>query len=271
MFGNFLKELKEVCDKRGFELKELGRVGENKEYPMFSITLNSSNFKKTVCFSAGIHGTEIAGPFAVLKFLKTVELEKYKDIKIILFPAANPSGFDKKMRRNYQGRDVSVHFCKEDMYGETKMLYDAVKNEDIFFFHALHEDPDETRFYLYNFIRDNLMINSAGNTHTPSSTVLEKIKSQMYPEHDNKIFHDILGFGKKYFEIYPDAIVDNYKCVNGIVTNRWDCSFEDRMFRNGVPYSICTETPERMELDKRIELNVEIMFKVLDFVVKQIK
>lgn len=271
IYEKFINELMIVCKKRKFELNKIGSVGANNEYPIFSVAVNNiPKPDKVVCFSAGIHGTEIAGPWAVLKFLETLDMRKIKNIKIIIFPVANPSGFDRQTRMNYIKKDANIRFYDDKMEGEAKVLYDAVKNENIFFFHALHEDPDETRFYIYSFQRDNLLINSEGNTHAPSSFELQKIKSLNYNS-DDSIYPNILELGKKYFEINTDEIIDNYKAINGIVINRWDHSFEDRMFRDGVMYVMCTETPEKMDLQPRIDLNVEIMNKVIKFARSNIK
>ncbi len=237
-YEKYIKKLKEVCIKNGIKLQKIGDVGKKKEYPMFKIVLGNSR-KKTVCFSGGIHGEEPAGPWAILEFMKHYNSKRYKDTKIILFPVANPYGFDRGIRRNFLNKDLNGHFCKSVLSGENKVLYNAVKNENIFFFHALHEDEGFKKFYLYNF--------------------------EKKPE---KIYRDIILLAKKYFPIDTRKRIYNDPAKNGLIINRPDGSFEDKMFRDGVPYSMCTETPEAHPLRKRIELNVKIMNVVLDFTKK---
>lgn len=236
-YNKFLQNLKHICVKRKFKLKKIDSVGKNREYPLFSITLNDTyNPKKIVCFSAGIHGNEIAGPLAIIRFLETFDTRQFRDIKIIIFPIENPSGFDRHKSRNYLNRDLNRHFCDKILSGENKILYNKVKNESIFFFHALHEDVDKTCFYLYNFEKK-----------------------------EEEIYRNVIKVAKKYFPIDTNRKIYKDKAINGLVINRRDGSFEDRMSRDGTPYSMCTETPGKKPLAKRIELNVKIMNLILNF------
>lgn len=237
MYEKFLKRLRKICRKKKIVLKKTGRTGNARKNPLFSVVLNNKQSpKKTVCFSAGIHGDEISGPLSILKFVENFNYRRFQNIKIILFPVANPSGFDKRKRRNYLNRDLNGHFCDKKLTGENKMLYDAVKNEDIFFFHALHEDIDEKRFYLYNF---------------------EKKKE--------KIYRDIVKFTRKYFPIHAGKYAYGDKVSNGIIINRKDGSFEDRLFRDGIPFAMCTEIPGKTSMTKRISANIAIMNLVIKF------
>jgi hypothetical protein len=235
MYKKYISELKKICGKKGIKLHVIGRVGKRKEYPVFKIVLGHSE-KHTVCFSAGIHGEEPAGPWAIFEFIKQYRPMKYKGLKIILFPVANPHGFDKGIRRNFLNKDLNRHFCHKKLSGENKMLYDAVKNERVFFFNALHEDEGFKKFYLYDF--------------------------EKKPE---KIYRNILALAKKYFTIDTEKYIYGDPAKNGLIINRSDGSFEDRLFRDGVPYSMCTETPEGKPFNKRVRLDVEIMNLVLDF------
>jgi len=232
-YKNYLRKLSAVCKKKKLDLIEIGRVGFKKEYPTYKIVINGKG--KTVCFSAGIHGYEIAGPWAILKFLEKLNVKKLKN-KLIIFPVANPTGFDKNQRLNWQKKNLNALFCRKKLIGENKILYETLEKEKVYFFHALHEDMDLKTFYLYNF--------------------------EKKPE---KVYRDIIKLAKKYFSIETSAKIYNDKAVDGLIINRKDGSFEDRMFREGVPYSMCTETPGKQPLKKRIEVSVKIMEKVIKF------
>ena len=220
----------------------MGYAGKNKEYPLYIVSNNAKKPSAAVCFSAGIHGDEIAGSFAVLEFIKKHNFSNFKNIKIILIPVANPTGFDKCKRCNYLNKDLNGLFCKKVLSGENKLIYFSIKNSKIIFFHALHEDVDEKSFYLYNF---------------------EKKQEQIY--------RDIIKEAKQYFPINTAEKIYNDSALNGMIINRKDGSFEDRMFRDGVPYSMCTETPGKQPLKKRVELNRIIMEMALGFAYSQIK
>jgi len=236
-YNNYLKKLNLVCKNKKLDLIEIGRVGFKKEYPLYKIVINENKKGKTICFSAGIHGYEIAGPWAILEFLKNLNIKKLKNTKLIIFPVANPSGFDVKKRENYLKKNLNALFCYKKLSGENKILYDEVKNENIFFFHALHEDVDEKSFYLYDF--------------------------EKKPE---KIYRDIIKISKKYFPTNLSKEIYGDKAVGGLIINRSDGSFEDRLFRDGTPYSMCTETPGKKSLKQRVVANIKIMEKVIKFV-----
>lgn len=226
----YINKLKSVCEQRKIELVEIGRVSR---LPMYKIVLNP-RAKQTVVFSAGIHGDEIAGPWAIIDFLKKFNFKKSANIKIIIFPVASPTSFDNKIRNNHLGKNLNRLFCRKTLTNENRILFQNIKNEKVFFFHALHEDVDERSFYLYNFER----------------------KSEF-------VYRDIVKIAKKYFPINKAESIYGDPAVMGLIINRPDGSFEDRMFREGALYSMCTETPGKQSLKQRIALNVEIMNKIV--------
>lgn len=240
MYNEFIEKLREACRKRRLKLQKIGTVHNQGDYIIYKIVINSKKKPKaTVCFSAGIHGEEIAGPFAVLKFIEKFNFRKFKDIKIIILPVANPYGFDKTLRETTKGMQSNGHFCDKRLKDEQRILYNAVKDENVFFFHALHEDSDEHRFYIYNFERRN-----------------------------EQVYDDILAVARKYFPIEKHKRIYGSKAEHGLIINEHDSSFEDRMYCDGVPYSMCTETPGREPLRKRVAAYIKIMGLVLKFSAK---
>lgn len=232
---NYLKEISKI-KKEGIEII---KVGIAYRLPLIKIILNKSG-KRTVCFSAGIHGEEIAGPLAVLEFLKRYNAKEFPNIKIILFPVVNPSGFDKEERLNKEGINLNQSFLEKNIPKEDKIFYNEIKKEKIFFFHALHEDSDEKRFYLYNF-----------------------------EKRFEKVYRKIISLAKKFFPINLEKIIDHAPASKGMITNKPDKSFEYRLYKEKkTKYSLCTETPMKQSLKKRIRLNVEIMRLILNFVKK---
>ncbi len=235
-YYHYLKKLESVCNKKKIDLM---KIGEIRNFPVYKITINPLS-SRTICFSAGIHGDEIAGSWAIIEFIKKYLPAQFLKIKIIIFPVASPTAFDKKKRYHYAGKDLNRLFCRKKLTGENRILFSSLNEEKVFFFHSLHEDVDENSFYLYNFEKEE--------------------------EH---FYRDILKLAKNYFSINTASKIDNNPAVDGLVINHQDGSFEDRMFRDGTPYSMCTETPGKQPLKKRIALDVDIMNKVIDFVSRQ--
>jgi hypothetical protein len=230
----YLKEIREICKTKKYLLRTLAKIGKKQEYPLITIKINP-NAKRTICFSAGIHGNEIAGQLSLLKFLKNYNSNKFKRIQIIVFPLLNPYGYTNNIRRNYNDFDLNRHFNK-NLKKENKLLIKYIKEQNVVFFHALHEDLDEKRFYIYLF------------------------ETQKEP-----IYDKILDLAKKHIPLDLDKKIYKDKSSHGLIINDHDGSFEDYMFLNNVPFSMCTETPGKQKLEKRIKLNLDIMKLVIKY------
>lgn len=237
MYFDFIEKLSAVCKENVTELQQLGCVGKKREYPLYAVTFdNIVEPHKTVCFSAGIHGDEVAGPFAAVQFIEKYDPKEYPNLRVILFPAANPAGFDSKRRRNNLNRDLNRHFRKPRLSGENNLLYKFLKYENIFFFHALHEDLDEHRFYLY-----------------------------VYGSRDEQIYNEIIGLASNHFPIHKGRRICNDQAKKGIIGTIRDNSLEHRLYQEGTPFAIATETPGRESLEKRVKLNAELMKHIAKF------
>lgn len=243
----FDRHLNSVCMdqiSRGTYLEkgEIGRVGEEREFPLYSVIINNTpEAKKTVCFLAGVHGDETSGPDAIAQFIALLKPEKYADIKIILIPFVNPSGLNSWERKNYLGLDLNKRFMG-DLPDENRIVLEALAGEDIFFFHALHQDNDQDRFYMYAF------------------------GSREYT-----IYQSIIRLAKERGGIISDGDVEGDPVTDGAVMNIEDKSIEYRMFTENVPFSICTEVPGQRDFGYRVNLNIAIMNEILDFVKGQVE
>ena len=232
----YISALKKICKLKNFELEKIGEIGKRKKYPLYKIVINP-NFSKTVCFSSGIHGDEKMAPAAILKFLRNLNPEKFR-FKIIILPIANPFGYDNNLREGYLGRKINRLFSKKRLSNENRILYNAIKDEHVFFFHALHEDYEENKFYMY-----------------------------LFGSSKEKIYREIKSLAEKHFEIDNSPIIEDSPAKRGFIINLHDGSFEDLMSRKA-RYSICTEAPGRQSAKKQIKLDLALMNKILNFVNK---
>lgn len=237
MYFSYIQKLTTICTQRHFRLEVLSLVGKKNEYPLYKVTSNG-NEKKTICFSAGIHGDEISGPFAVLKFLKTVDFKKPNTPKIILFPVANPTGFHAGIvNRNFQNFNLNRHFRDKEMRKENKTLYNAIKKEHLQCFMSLHEDDVHTGAYLHAYMQKKV------------STILPR---------------NILKNVNRSIPIWKKSRVFSMRANDGLIVKpKPDGSFEERMHHDGVPYSFCLEVPYITPLNLRVQANVAAMKTVL--------
>lgn len=236
MYAAYMQELRAVCRVKGVRLGVLGAIGRQGEYSLYKIVLNNTpRAKRTICFSAGIHGDETSGPLGILEFLRGWKKGRYSNVKIILLPVCNPWGYDRGLRTNGH-HNLNRHFCDHHLSGEAALLYNAVRREKLSLFCALHEDEDKDDFYFYAY-------------HP---------RKQWGPLYD-KLF----GVAQPWLPRCAHKMIYRKPAERGVVFNRRDRSFEDRLARDGVPYSLCLEVSDTLPIEARVALNVALMRAIL--------
>jgi predicted deacylase len=234
MYHEYIDSILKICKNKSFKVnyKILG------SFRFYYITLNEDKYDKTIVFSSGIHGDEIAGPHAVKKFL--LEHDELKH-RVILFPVANPYGFDKCIRFNALNQDINRNFCDPHLTGEAKVIYNVLKRVKPDLFVSLHEWPAKDGYYMW------------------CSEKEKKEKLQQIPE-----------IASKYFKVYDSKKINEEEAKKGIIWHpekdyeirSSKCTLENKMYNSGVHY-MCIETPNKGDLDKRVNCKFDIMNYIL--------
>lgn len=233
MYAAYCEELRAVCRAKRIPLETIGASGKRGEYPLYKIVLNNTRAaQRTICFSAGIHGDETSAPIAVLEFLRAWKKERYPNVKIILFPVANPWGYDRGKNRNGAHRNLNRHFCGAPLRDENKLLYHAVKREHLDLFCALHEDDGKKDFYFY---------------------VYDRAKRW------DPLYDTILKTAERFIPLCNHPTIYNLTATHGVVFNKRDGAFEDRLNRDGVPHSLCLEVSDTLPFESMIAVNLALM------------
>jgi predicted deacylase len=194
---------------------------------MFKIVINPKA-QRTICFVAGLHGDEEAGPYGVLSFLESkFHVPSHK--RVILIPLANPSGFEKGTRENADDEDINRNFLEKELKNECKIIWDALKHESIDLLHTLHEDYEAKLFYLYY------------THHKQLAEDLREMATQYFNIEDTKNGDDFYGD-----RIYSGLIPLPHE-VTGTIEDKF-------LIEKAIPY-ITTESPGMANLNKRIEFN----------------
>ena len=239
LWDRFCKELDLVACNGYFNLKKLGIVAD---LPLYLLeTANPQPHRPSVLIAAGFHGDEPAGVWASLIFAKNFHRMSYHEYaNVSILPLVNPTGFCAITRTNYRGQDPNRGYCHTasgipEVSSEGDILIsnsEHLKRCSSDGFISLHEDWEETRFYLYAFER----------TSQPDclSQTLREVEA-------------------RFFDKYPDGEVEGAEVNDGVVFCACDGSYEDYLFHCGIPRTACTETPGKLGLQLRIRANIELI------------
>lgn len=105
--------------------------------------------KPTIALSAGVHGDEPAGPWALVDLVERRALDD--DYSYRIWACINPSGFDLRTRESAEGIDINRTFGRGGGSPEARAILMA--NRDLKFVLSidLHEDCDAVGFYCYEY------------------------------------------------------------------------------------------------------------------------
>lgn len=93
-----------------------------------SFEINKNNNMRNVAIVAGMHGNEYIGPMSLIYALKHLESPS---TRIIIFPLANPSGFDHNSRLVYPtnvdpNRDFPIEQYKQCYQSTSSLIIDHI-------------------------------------------------------------------------------------------------------------------------------------------------
>lgn len=141
----YYSALKKACERLDIHVTIVGDVGP---YKFVKLVINP-DVEPTLLITAGIHGDEPAGPYGVVEWLTKAEYPD--DLRIIIIPLINPSGFDDNERNNGDDRDLNRGFnIRKRPTVELKLLEKALNGESLSLLLSLHEDRGHGGIYLYH-------------------------------------------------------------------------------------------------------------------------
>lgn len=177
----------------------------------------------------GFHGEEKAGPYSILKWLEDNDSSIFKRVDMSFIPVVNPVGF-KKNTRYSDGIKSNGGFGERDKKPsrEGEIL---IRNIDVLFplskdgFLSLHEDKDETHYYVYTFEKGK---------RRPTKFSMKMLETVSH-------FFTTTPF-TGMSEIDGSEIMAKVK--NGLCFNYIDGSFESWLNTMGITRCVVTETPQ---------------------------
>ena len=103
----------------------------------------------SISLTAGVHGDEPAGPWALLAMVEEDDLDDRFAYRI--WPCTNPSGFEAGTRESAEGVDVNRTFGRGGQSPEARAILTANRDRKFVLSLDLHEDCDAVGFYCYEY------------------------------------------------------------------------------------------------------------------------
>lgn len=223
------RKLRELCAVRGIAYYWLE----------FSAGKQASH---SVAVTAGIHGDEPAGVEAVVRFLEKPTPGWAKGIRFVIFPCMNPFGYEHNRRTNYAGLDVNRQY-RDSALPEVRAQKRVMRGRRFDLHITLHEDVDARGFYIYEL------------TRTPRQIALQIVQNVM----------PIIPFD-------PRLRIEGRRARNGLIRRNvrpgrrkhWPEAFY--MFFHHADHTLTTETPGKMEMEKRVKAQLIALATACRFV-----
>jgi hypothetical protein len=197
-----------------------------------------------VALSAGVHGDEPAGPWALLSIVRDGLLDRRFSYRI--WCCTNPSGYERGTRENAEGNDINRSFGRGGTTPESRAIITSNRDRRFALALDLHEDFEAAGFYCY----EPLMKGTA----PLGASVVRAIDDVGYPVQDlDERFE--LGYPEEAAHL---RILERGRVIPDPVA--------ERAFFPGTPYSLymlrrCTkraltiESPRPLDWDARIAIH----------------
>jgi protein MpaA len=199
-----------------------------------------------VSLSAGMHGDEPAGPWALLSLVRDGLLDKRFAYRI--WPCLNPSGFTAGTRQNAAGDDINRSFSRGGTTPEARAIITANRDRKFALSIDLHEDFEAEGFYAYETLAPSTMPYYARR-------IANAVGDAGFPLQD---------LSDEAFDLGPPGARSAQTIERGCVIV--DAKAESVFFTDGLPMSLFLargaaaraltfETPRSRRWDERIEMH----------------
>ncbi len=131
--------------RRGISVREVACAGAPRTLLLAEIPAEPG--APAVALSAGVHGDEPAGPWALLSIVRDGLLDRRFSYRI--WPCTNPSGYALGTRANAEGNDINRSFNRGGTTPEARAIVIANRDRRFELVFDLHEDFEATGFYCY--------------------------------------------------------------------------------------------------------------------------
>jgi muramoyltetrapeptide carboxypeptidase LdcA involved in peptidoglycan recycling len=234
---------------------------------------------KVVLITAGIHGDEVAGPTSIQKYLHEIfDYAHNRDLKLIVYPLMNPSGFYANTRYNIDGEQVNNDFIRyetpdgqmvDDLGADgkyAKWFWSSDKRLEL-------QLPVETEMMHSLLKKDPLrQVVAAVDLHQDYITSGMKPCTYHYGLGDLSAYAKIIENLNRLVPVLPDFPIsagqngDPIKTdANGFIV-RHDGTIYDLLYRLGVKYSVTVESSGATPMLRARRVNLVWIKGLIDLV-----
>lgn len=187
---------------------------------------------------AGIHGDEVAGSLASIRFLREVILDSdlARGYEIFVYPVCNPTGYADGTRHSRSGLDLNREFWKNSDQPEVRLLEQEITQLNFDGYLSLH--ADDTSDGLYGFALGHI---HALHVLTPAL----EAASRILPRNRRRR-------------------IDNFPAQNSVVRERYPGMLGPQPHIHPQPFEIVLETPALAPIQEQIESTVIALHKILE-------
>jgi hypothetical protein len=187
---------------------------------------------------AGVHGDEVAGVEAAVRFLQELAQtpELARGYEVYIYPLCNPTGFEDGTRHSRSGRDLNREFWLGSREPEVQLLEQQIRTLRFDGLIALHADSDSPGLYAFAL--------GAQVTH--------------------HVVEPALAAAEKVVPRNCEARIDNFIARNGLIRKGYPgmlCAAPEARPR---PFEIVLETPLLAEQELQVEANVVFLRHALE-------
>ena len=145
-YRDFAQRWKALRASHGVTVREVAGVGAPRT--LLCVELGDVQ-SPSIALSAGVHGDEPAGPWALLEIVERGDLDERFAYRI--WPCTNPSGYEAGTRESADGLDMNRTFGRGGQSPEARAIVTANRDRKFALSIDLHEDDDATGFYCYEY------------------------------------------------------------------------------------------------------------------------
>lgn len=190
-----------------------------------------------IALSAGVHGDEPAGPWALLAMCEEEDLDQ--SFAYRMWPCTNPTGFANGTRESADGADVNRSFGRGGLTPEARAIVTANRDRKYPLSVDLHEDCDAEGFYCYEY-----------GTGDIGRAVVEAVRDAGFPIQD--LTRCDLGTPPEKTQL-DDGVVR--AAPEGEIAVIGGLSFSLLVIRNAAQRALTFETPTTLPWDVRIAIH----------------